>query len=151
MGEDIYRLQEKVDGERGLREASVSQLGADLAGGFTENRHSIDVDSPPPLPSRFSMSTSFHPQGESCFDLDSSACSQRPSQLGQLTHRAGAHDDKFQTIVLTEIAALKAGPGRCCMPQRQTHREPSILELDDDISSYDAARQILPATSSNLC
>lgn len=56
VGEDIYRLSEKVDTERGAREASVAQLATELA---------------------------------------------------SVTRRADTHDDKFQTIVLTEIAALK--------------------------------------------
>ena len=56
VGEDIFRLQEKVDTERGVREASVAQLS---------------------------------------------------SELTAVTRRKDTHDDKFQTIVLTEIAALR--------------------------------------------
>jgi hypothetical protein len=57
VGEDVFRLQEKVDGERGVREAAVAQLG---------------------------------------------------SELRSLATRAETHDDTFQTIVLTEIAAVKS-------------------------------------------
>jgi hypothetical protein len=58
VGEDIFRLTEKVDGERGVREASVAQLASELA---------------------------------------------------SVAQRADTHDDQFQTIVLTEISALKVG------------------------------------------
>ena len=41
--------------------------------GITENNHSTDVESPPPPPPRVCMR--IHPEGKSCSDLDTSACS----------------------------------------------------------------------------
>ena len=57
VGEDIFRLQEKVDAERVARETGVNALR---------------------------------------------------TQLDDVVRRADTHDDKFQTIVLTEIASLKS-------------------------------------------
>ena len=56
VGEDVIRLQEKVDGERGVREAAMAELG---------------------------------------------------TIIDAVVRRQETHDDKFQTVVLTEIAAIK--------------------------------------------
>ena len=56
VGEDVIRLQEKVDGERGVREAAMAELG---------------------------------------------------TIIDAVARRQETHDDKFQTVVLTEIAAIK--------------------------------------------
>ena len=55
--------------------ALVAGREAPAGRGVIENRHSADVEYPPPSPH---VCMSVHPEGKKCSDLGPRACSQRP-------------------------------------------------------------------------
>ena len=59
--------------KRRVRYVTVELRCGDQAGGVTENNQSTDAESPSPPPP---VCMSIHPEGKSCPDLGSSACSQ---------------------------------------------------------------------------